>query len=58
MQTKLGLTDESSADWLPKCDDSNAAWQPEPAKAGFYTHHTPVMKDMRHPSPILHPLTT
>ena len=25
VQTNLGLTDESSADWLPKCDDPNAA---------------------------------
>ncbi|MCW0314837.1 hypothetical protein NB694_004637 [Pantoea ananatis] len=24
MQTNLGLTDESSADWLPKCDEPNA----------------------------------
>ncbi len=23
MQTNLGLTDESSDDWLPKCDDPN-----------------------------------
>jgi hypothetical protein len=59
METNLDLTEESSVDWLPKCDEPVVAWLiPTGESRFFYAYCSPVVKDRLHRSSIHYQLTT